>query len=807
MTADNATYQNVARDDSVVGEQIAHIDTQIRWAGVVHQNSTTYQYSSASPDETFDAAKRYLAGGAGRKAADLIIEVTAHRASSEIAYYWQLALLANRPFDHLELEDFRNLEAARHMAGEATPDRWTEAVSVVDELLQCYIASMVPEVEFDGERFDRVMDRFEDLDPDLREELTRHLSLLLSGAVQDRLDATRCRQIEQDRMGAGRRRRVPLFFEPDPELPRRRSARLPDRGLRLWFAFVLGGLVVLGAAVTFAAQVAASDLLAASVVAALWVGSALVLARVGPRYLDLRAHNRRRQDPFPAYFGFVPAGPRAEATAEDGPSRELQGLVLARLAERPPDDPASRDRFTVLVDAAARSLTPVLHHLYGRVDSDPVPPPRIDWLVRWHARRIVDAWEARELRAVRAPRRLPWSERALLGVALVTAVAGAGAGLLAVARAGRGMILGPAGSALVLLAGCWLVLRAAPIYTEGRRHRGEQEVNDSLYELERAAYENEVERLRDRPDDPQMAEWLAYDKDHVRIEAMRTWKLTNRDVIMHVVLTEQADPSISACEKEGPRRYSRYLVQLFLLTGNGVRQLNVEVDFASGALNNEKRFAFRYDAIASVHITEPTVRRHGRRQVATPRGGGPNGNPVRPVLRQSLQLTLFNGAPIGINANYEPLMAEGRRDQAALTKLEQETTGAVSTLRTLESVAGEGKEWIMRERERSRRTISDYERTRFGSAPEPDSPPPDVGPVHPLVLAGWERASVWGYDALGRTFYADLTRNGSDGTEGPAIRLSGDPSPIATQDELARKIAERTGLPLFQIRAALVTYG
>lgn len=176
-------------------------------------------------------------------------------------------------------------------------------------------------------------------------------------------------------------------------------------------------------------------------------------------------------------------------------------------------------------------------------------------------------------------------------------------------------------------------------------------------------------------------------------------------------------------------------------------------------------------------------------------------------MRQSLSLTLFNGAPIGINANYEPLMAEGRRDQAALTKLEQETTGAISTLRTLESVAGEGKEWIMRERERSARTIADYISTRYGLAPESDEPPGAIGPVHPLVLAGWESSSVWGWDALARTFYADLIRNGQAESGGRALRLSGDPKPIRTEEELAKKIADHTGLPLFQVRAALVTYG
>lgn len=710
MTADEATYRNVATGDAAVGEQIGHIDMQIRSAGVVHQHSTTYVYSRTSPDETFEAAKRYLAGGAGRKAADLILDVTAHRASSAIAYHWQLALLANRPFDHLDLADFRHLEAAREMADAAGPDLYTEAVAVVDELLQCYISQEGSQGTVDGERIGRVMQRFDDLPAGTREQLARHLSLLLNGVVQDRLDAERSRQIEQDRMGDRRRQRVPLFFEPDPERPRRRSARPPQTGHRHWFLLVLGVLAVLAGAVLFLIQVAAASLAAAVAITGLWAGGALGLGALGPRYLDLRAANRRRRDPYPAYFGFSPPGPAAAEGGEVRSADELEGVVLGRLSELAPSDPEVKEQFAAVAAAAARRLTPLLHQLYASA-----PPPRVDWLVRWHARRIVAAWKSGRLRTVRIPRRLPRREQAALGAAFAAAAAGGGLGLLMAARPVPVTLLTLAGAVALLAAGVRGIVAAAPLYTELCRHRAEQKVNDRLHRLEWAAYRDEVERLADRPDDPQMARWLDYDKDHVRIDAMRTWKLTNRQVITHVVLTEPAASSISACEREGPRRFSRYLVRLFLLTDNGVRQLDVEVDFASGALNNEQRFAFRYDAIASVQITEPTVRRRGRRQVATPRGGGPNGNAVRPVLRQSLQLTLFNGEPIGINADYEPLMAEGRRDQAALTALEQETTGAVSTLRTLESVAGEGKEWIARERERSRRTISDYRRTRHGS--------------------------------------------------------------------------------------------
>jgi hypothetical protein len=52
-----------------------------------------------------------------------------------------------------------------------------------------------------------------------------------------------------------------------------------------------------------------------------------------------------------------------------------------------------------------------------------------------------------------------------------------------------------------------------------------------------------------------------------------------------------------------------------------------------------------------------------------------------------------NGEEYAINADYESGLAdENVLDPEWLTALEMETSGAVSTLRTLESVAGEGRE-------------------------------------------------------------------------------------------------------------------
>jgi hypothetical protein len=252
--------------------------------------------------------------------------------------------------------------------------------------------------------------------------------------------------------------------------------------------------------------------------------------------------------------------------------------------------------------------------------------------------------------------------------------------------------------------------RGSWVLTERLRVRDDLRRNAARHEAELVAWDDEKRRLERRPDDAQMAEWLDYDKDHIRLSALRQWGLSSRDVLAHVVLTEPDADSPSARLTGGPRRYARYVVRLFLLTGNGVRQLDVTLDFVSGAENKQQRRSFRYEAIASAQIQEPTVRRHGRRQVASAAAGGPSG-PVTPIRRQKLRLTLLNQEEVVINAEYDALLAdEDQDDNEALLALEMETSGAVSTLRTLETVAGEGREWITREHERARHAAADYQR-------------------------------------------------------------------------------------------------
>ena len=72
--------------------------------------------------------------------------------------------------------------------------------------------------------------------------------------------------------------------------------------------------------------------------------------------------------------------------------------------------------------------------------------------------------------------------------------------------------------------------------------------------------------------------------------------------------------------------------------------------------------------------------------------------------------------------------------------------------------------------------------------------------LNPLALAGWENLSIWGYDERMDGYFAELTRNGGDDSNGPEVWLA---PAIPSEDALARLIAEKTGAAVPAVREAM----
>lgn len=682
---------NVASSGGSVGQQIGSIGVQIVHSG------RGYLPADNSPEELFRTAKAYLDAGAFTEASYRFDHVVARgHFSSEVRYYWALAILRGRPFDQLETEDFEKLRTAFAKAAPDGFDPWSEALWVVKEFVECLVDQGAQNGVLDAGRFQHPLGRYRALPSDRREEIGRHLGMMLHGPMQDLWDADLAEEIRAGRMSNDRRRRVPLFFEPDP-IPPRRIEPLPSQaGLKAWATVLAGSAgTVAGGTMMFHTAFAISTVRTMLAVLLCMVGLAVAVpVGLEVRYLARRRAVKEQET--------IRAAPRAP-TASTGFAGEIGRLIDQRFEEAFPVDPRDGDPAPQFVAARKASLR---HEVVGHYAPD-TPASQLDWLIRWHAYDALRQWRTGRAFAFRYALQPPGGDTHRLTVAAAAATLGTALGLQLAGQADKAIT----GIALVLLVlGGRAVWNGSRVYDERRRWADDEVALAERYEVELEAFHEEQARLAERPEDHEMARWLDYDKDYLRTQAMKKYTLESKDVISHFILTEPADGCRTARLVGGPPRCSAYRVRLFLLTHRGIREIELHLDFVTGAENNERRTVFRYNAIASVDTKPSTVRPRGRRQVASPEGGGPTDRPPRPILRHSLRITLLNGNHIDIRTDYDDLLPiEHREDDEALYQLAEDTSGANVALRILESVAAEGHDWVKREKQRITTMLSEYQ--------------------------------------------------------------------------------------------------
>jgi hypothetical protein len=253
------------------------------------------------------------------------------------------------------------------------------------------------------------------------------------------------------------------------------------------------------------------------------------------------------------------------------------------------------------------------------------------------------------------------------------------------------------------------------VYLEHRRYADELAGTAERFDEQLMAYRRMSEILVDRPSDSEMARWLDHDKSHVRMLAMRHYRLSYREVFAHTVLCESSGPDARRGRVVyGPPRYSVYRVLVFLLTGSGVRQFSVMVNFATGLVHDEHRFTFRYDAIASAGVIQRSVRFATARPTfggEEARRGGPDSDHKALVFARSFRLTLVSSDWFNIQVeNFdEGFMDRLHENARTLLELALDTAGITGALHILEAVAAEGKDWIARELNRRSRRFDKYQ--------------------------------------------------------------------------------------------------
>ncbi|MGH3646031.1 MAG: hypothetical protein ACRDTM_02475 [Micromonosporaceae bacterium] len=158
---------------------------------------------------------------------------------------------------------------------------------------------------------------------------------------------------------------------------------------------------------------------------------------------------------------------------------------------------------------------------------------------------------------------------------------------------------------VALMAGWMAATRWLLIISERRRYAEDEHEFRLRWDDRRDAYVRWKTKLRAaRPSEAEMEAWLDCDRKLLLDKAMRHYKLAWRDVIAHAFLQTPASHCKRARVRGGPLRHSRYELRLFLITTDGVREFTTELDFEHARSHGERRANFRFDAIASIHVTK-----------------------------------------------------------------------------------------------------------------------------------------------------------------------------------------------------------
>lgn len=703
MTASRGgTSSTNTAEDSEVNMQV----------GVMHGDAHFYNLKRDDPQEKFRVGLNYLRGNAYRRAEKLISEAfMAGYRDTRVAYYWTLAILGGRSFDHLEKDDFAGLSTAFELLQGHGDNQSRNALAVVCRLVRC-LAEQDSKGKPDPAEFGLTMSEFDRLSAQQREEIRRHLDMILAGGIQDQIESRYTSELSAHRMSSDRRERAWKFFCSDPAEPVLRTPEKATLDLLTWLLLV-PGILLGGLTLVLLAPVLLG--------AAGWIGAGALLLCCGGAFLvvKFRWAQLQRQDrcrrivaarkPIPANGVHSPRTERARKVAVD-----IKTAVDAAFNLRRPKADTDRRHWERSVEGIKNAVKREILDLYG--DRERVDP--IIWIVVWHAGETYGRWRSRSLPDLRAEGRAPrWSTAlivlgsVLTGIGLCVLFASAfaadwAAALLALPFAGIG-------ASLVYGA-------ATRIYLEVRRYREEHERFTREHEQQMAAYEDWRRKLTNRPDDSEMARWLDYDKAHVKQLAMSRYNLANRDVLAHAVLTEAKKPCARARVLGGPPRYSKYVIRVFLLTEGGVRQFAVVVNFVTGVIGNEERAAFHYGALASAMVVEIGMRLddHHRPEAGDDaarsskgKKNAEDGTGDALVLGRMFQLSLMNSQEIAVRVeNFdEGLIDRVRENPRHLLELALDVAGINGALRILESVAAEGREWIERERRRRDRRLRVYQ--------------------------------------------------------------------------------------------------
>ncbi|HWO63104.1 MAG TPA: hypothetical protein VNO31_24035 [Umezawaea sp.] len=684
MSAPSWTNQNSVSDNGQVGQQIGvnFGDTAF------HRYETIYNFTHADPPERKEkVALNHLEGGNPRFAESILGELMRNGyATTERAYYFALAVLSDRSLNEIDRAEYEDFLVACNAALHLPVDGWSVALNVVRQFMSCMWRRELA----GSEELKKALEAFGGLPTARQAEITRHLRMILGGVVQERLDVVDVQRVVAERLQPNRAGRAWKFFQPEPAEPRPVTLAAPAIPQETWFKVVGGAFaLLLGVLVLLSGVGGVVSFLAVPPLAA---GGFLVVSNGVER--AQRSLRRRRLDyehgvPYLQRHANSPGHWVSTAFVEDVFNRVEACFRATR--------PHVAGDWMGDTAGLREYLKGRFVHLYGNAQ---VTPASINWLIRWHAKQVAKAWLAGTLYAYQAADQGPSRTTPLYRVGVGVSAFG----LLVLLASGAG------GAAVFIAVGGYFGATGVIALLAARRDHEEARANClRQYEDEKLAYENWVRELADRPTDAEMGRWLDLDKAFLKTAALRRFSLDNRDLVGYVVMTEGAPKAMRARVPHGPPRFSEYVVLVFLLTKSGVREVEVDLDFLTGASKDERRTSFRYEHLVSARVSEVGVRYANDQRVIVEPGEQQGPLEIEKVRSRALRLTLVSGQEITVvAANFAGLTDGDVEQESELVRIALLTSGIAGALNILEAVAAEGADWIAREQERRERRSRDW---------------------------------------------------------------------------------------------------
>jgi hypothetical protein len=666
MTAPGGQPVNVARDDSRVGVQAQNayfdVDT-VTFPGV----QLTFG-QDASPDATYRAGVENLKSGNPRMARKLIWDaMMSDRVGNDVLFHWLVAMLSGRTIRQFSSEEIDQLKLSRTRYEEAGGDAWADGVRLIYRLLNS-VPSFATGTEHRTAETDMslLVEQFEDLGEEQRDMVRPHLELFLSGRLENemwrrKLQLAQSRQLADDRPG-----RAWMFFQPIPAevllpLP-------PPEGISAAHRLTKGASACLFALATgylsweLLRHGAFLGLL--GYVVALAGGAAA--AHLEWRFLTGRSDLKNEM----IRVANQPA-PRSAGDELAGQVDKLFNRYFVRYAP----DKAERE----LWEAAAAGIRKFHRkEITEMCQVSGISANKVAWLIRYEVRQLKQCWQnetLHEYRRQHLPRPATVADRRTGRAVLILAE-------LCVFVVLRAHLLADAVAVSVAVPSAFCVWRCRlRVNLERRRYDADREQHAQRQEAIDNEFRRWSEKLEARPQDADMAAWLACDRTVLLGRALDHFHLSRSRLSAHAFHEEPA-VAVKRARIEGlPWRHAKYRLLVFLLAEDGVRQVRANLDFTTGTLTVRERTSYRYDAIVSVRVSQDARR------------------------GQTFELRLTAGDAITIRVrDADPGETQqdqdtGPTDETQVgAEAEEDTapdvTSMADVLHMLEGVAGEGRNWF-----------------------------------------------------------------------------------------------------------------